>query len=94
MWKQIYNIFTKVITLASRTDKLEQALKDQQRELHGLTAFVQQLAYEVQRLKDEQKYSAEREASEREKFMLRVENQLLKAGRQLPPVSDDDKDKG
>jgi hypothetical protein len=51
------------------------------------------LAYEVQRLKDEQKYSAEREASEREKFMLRVENQLLKAGRQLPPASDDDKDK-
>jgi hypothetical protein len=40
MWKQIYNIFTKVITLASRADKLEQALKDQQRELRGLTAFV------------------------------------------------------
>jgi len=48
-----------------------------------LAATVQLLAYEIHRL-------GERETHEREKFMLRVENQLLKAGRQLPLASDDE----
>jgi len=51
-----------------------------------LSAFVRRLAFELERV-------SEREASEREKFMLRVENQLLKAGRQLPasePRNDDE----
>jgi hypothetical protein len=36
-------------------------------------------------MKDQQKHTAEREANEREKFMLKVENLILKADRQLPP---------
>jgi hypothetical protein len=51
---------------------------DQRRELRELWDAVRVLTFEQQR-------SADREAHEREKFMLRVENQLLKAGRQLPP---------
>lgn len=41
----------------------------------------------MQRMKDQQKHTAEREANEREKFMLKVENLILKADRQLPPSS-------
>ena len=85
MWKQLADLFTSVFTLAQRLDRVEQAQKEQQRELKELTALVNRLAFELARTNDNLKRSAEREADAREKFMLRVENQLLKANRQLPP---------
>lgn len=66
-----------------RLEKQEQGLKDLQREVRELTALVHRLAYEQQR-------NQERETSEREKFMLKVETQLLRASRQLPPPDDDE----
>jgi len=83
MWKKLYEMFTSVVTLTHRMDKLEQTVTDQRREIRELWDAVKLLAFEQQR-------SAEREAHEREKFMLRVENQLLKSGRQLPPASEDE----
>jgi hypothetical protein len=53
-----------------------------QREVKELTAVVQRMAYEQQR-------NYERESAERQMFMLKVENQLLKANRQLPPGTDE-----
>jgi septal ring factor EnvC (AmiA/AmiB activator) len=87
MWKQLAELFTGVFTLTHRLDKLEQAVKEQQREMKELTALVNRLAFELARTNEAQRHGQEREAGEREKFMLRVENQLLKAGRQLPPAS-------
>jgi hypothetical protein len=49
-----------------------------------LTATVQRLVYEIHRI-------GERETHEREKFVLRVENYLLKANRQLPPDHENEK---
>ena len=86
MWKQLLDLFTKIITLSQRTDKLEQTVKNQQQELKDLTAFVQRMAFELQRTQDDLKRTAEREEYERKLFQLQVENQLLKAGRQLPPT--------
>lgn len=107
MWKRIYDLVTSFATLAEKVKSQEQAMKDQQREMRELTAFVRQLAFELERLKDEQrhtaereasehKHAAEREASERKMFQLQIENQLLKFARQLPPRPDDndDEDKG
>ena len=107
MWKQLLEVFSKVITLAQRTDTLEQKVKNQEQELKELTVLVQWLTFELQRMKDEQRHTAEREASEREHaaqreaserkmFQLQIENQLLKFARQLPPRPDDndDEDKG
>ncbi len=94
MWKQLLELFTKLVTLTERTDKLEQLAKKQQEDLRNLTAFTQQLAFELQRTQDELKQSKEREAYERKIFQLEVENQLLKSARQLPPRSDDKKDEG
>jgi vacuolar-type H+-ATPase subunit I/STV1 len=85
MWKQLADLFTSVFTLTHRLDRAEQAQKEQQREIKELTALVNRLAVELTRTNDELRRSAEREQSEREKFMLMVENQLLKANRQLPP---------
>lgn len=86
MWKQLLDLFTKIITLSQRTDKLEQIVKNQQQELKDLTAFVQRMAFELQRTNDEMKRTAEREATERKLLRLQIENQLLKAGRQLTPT--------
>ncbi|MGI8566904.1 MAG: hypothetical protein ACR2LZ_10540 [Pyrinomonadaceae bacterium] len=87
MWKQLADLFTSVFTLTHRLDRVEQGQKEQQREIKDLTALVNRLAFELARTNDELKRTAEREAAAREKFMLMVENQLLKAGRQLPPAS-------
>ncbi|NOT58974.1 MAG: hypothetical protein HOP19_01990 [Acidobacteria bacterium] len=87
MWKQAPEALLKIITFAQRLDKLEQTAKDQQRELRELSSFVQKLAFEMQRNKDEQQHAAQQEASERRVFMLQVENMLLRAKLQLPPAA-------
>ncbi len=95
MWKQLWEALSKVIALAQRTDALEKKVKNQEQELKDLSVVVRHLAFEIQRLKDEQKHAAEREASERKLFQLQIENQLLKAGRQLPPTpAGDDEENG
>jgi hypothetical protein len=43
------------------------------------------------RTNDNIRHAQNDEAHEREKFMLRVEKELLKAGRQLPPKPEDEK---
>jgi hypothetical protein len=82
MWKTITELLSSVFTLTYRLEKQEQGLKDLQREVKELTAVVQRMAYEQQR-------NYERESAERQMFMLKVENQLLKANRQLPPGTDE-----
>ncbi len=91
MWKQLYDLIINFATLAKKVERQEQALKDQQQELRELSGFTQRLAFELQRAKDEQQRSAEREAYERKVFQLEIENQLLKSGRQLPSRPDDRK---
>ena len=71
----MFEVLAKVVTLTQRTDKLEQAVKNQPQELRELTAFAQQLAFELQRLKDEQKHAAERDASERKHTAERAANE-------------------
>lgn len=91
MWKQFLEIFTNVVTYAQRVSKLEQKVKSQEQSLKDLATFSQWLAFELQRVKDEQKHSIEHETDARKLFELRVENQLLKSGRQLPPANDQEK---
>ena len=84
--------------------KTEKALNDYSaknaEEVQALWSAVERLAYEMKRLNDNLEHEAqrlndrletsqEREAREREIFQLRIENQLLKAGRQLPPSTED-----
>lgn len=82
MWKTISDLLSSIFTLTYRLEKQEQGLKDLQREVRELTTLVHRLASEQQR-------TQERETNEREKFMLRIENHLLKANRQLPPVENE-----
>lgn len=91
MWKQLGELFTSVFTLAHRLDRVEATQKEQQREVKDLTALVNRLALELARTNDELKRAKEREVDAREKFMLRVENQLWRANRQLPQPESEDK---
>jgi len=104
MWKQIFDLARQLLLLTESTQKnradltaLQKELKDfsakTESEIRALRSAIERLAYELQRTNDAVRHSQEREASEREKFMLKVENRLLKAGRQLPPVSENESEK-
>jgi DNA repair ATPase RecN len=78
MWERIYNFGRMLFSLsedlkASRdnTERLEQEVRD-------LTTVVRQLAFELQRTRENQ-------AHELEKVELRLKLELLQSGRQLPP---------
>jgi hypothetical protein len=51
-----------------------------------LTFALAELSYEVKRLRQDMEHFQEREADKREKFMLRLENEMLKFERHLPPA--------
>lgn len=85
MWKPALELFTNLVTLTQRVERLEKRYDEQQKELRQLGELVNQLVFELQRSREQQQHAAEREASERKMFMLQVENMILKASRQLPP---------
>lgn len=92
MWKQLADLFTSVFTLTHRVDRVESSQKEQQHEIKELTALVNRLVLELARTNDEMRRASERERDARERFMLMVENQLLKAGKQLPPPAANEND--
>ena len=91
MWKKFLDTFVKIITFVQRNEALEKKVNEQEHEIKQLTAIVQRLAFELQRTNDKADNVSVREANERENLLLKVENQLLKAGRQLPPTSGEEK---
>ncbi len=78
MWQQIYDSLKKLLLLKEQTDKNTADVKELQREVKELTAVVQHLIYEVRGNRND-------EAHERENMALRLQNELLKFERRLPP---------
>jgi len=111
MWKQFWELFRRVLTLAETTEANKAEIKKTENTLNILSAknaeehqalwsAIERLAYELRRLNDNLEHesqrfddkldnSQKREVRERENLLLKIENQLLKATRQLPPQSDD-----
>lgn len=77
MWKAFFNLFGQLLTLARDTDRNKDEIEKLREELDNLTLVVHDLAHEVHRV-------AECEAHEREKLVLKLENELLRFGRSLP----------
>ena len=77
MWKAFFNLFAQLLTLARDTDRNKTEIEKLREELDHLTLVVHELAHEIRRL-------AEHEAHEREKWMLKLENELLRFERRLP----------
>ncbi len=78
MWQQVYDSLKKLLLLKEQTDKNTADVKELQREVKELTAVVQHLIYEVRGNRND-------EAHERENMALRLQNELLKFERRLPP---------
>ena len=89
MWKQFLDTLVKAVTYIQRMKALEQKVSTQESELKKMGALVQRLIFELQRTNDKVENVSASEVLEREKLLLKVENQLLKTNRQLQPIVDD-----
>ncbi|MBI2925053.1 MAG: hypothetical protein HYY24_05035 [Verrucomicrobia bacterium] len=76
--RQLFNYFQRLLFLVRDLEQYREDTQELRRELQQTNALVIELSHRLERL-------AEREQHEREKFMLRVENALLRSERQLPP---------
>ena len=83
MWKKLYEVLTRLFALTQKVERHDKELVELRQEIKELTSIIQRLVYELQRI-------SEREVHEREKMQLRLENQLLRFQRRLPPVKDED----
>ena len=85
MWQKIVELARLVWSLGQKTERNSEDIHTLQAENKRLTAAVTQLIFEVQRLRDEIGHLRKDEMNEREKMALRLENELLKFERRLPP---------
>ena len=72
MWKKLLDYFVHLLTLAEATRQNKAEIKEIRRELHELALAVQLLA--------------NNQRHEMEKLTLRLENELLRFERRLPPA--------
>jgi hypothetical protein len=77
MWKHLLELVVRAWRLAEDTAENKTAIKELQLQVEKLTDKVHLLAFELRR-------QVEREAHEREKLALRLENELLRFERGLP----------
>ncbi len=77
MWQKIYDLFRLVFNLGEDLRQNRANVERLEQEVRELTLMVQRLAFELQRVR-------ENEAHEREKLELRLKVQVLESGKQLP----------
>ena len=80
LWREIANALKELLLLRENTKKNADDIQEMQKDFKALTAFVERLAYEVRGNRND-------EAHERENMALRLQNELLKFERRLPPPS-------
>jgi len=78
MWKKLLSLGARFWRIAEENERNRTQLEAMQTEMQSMWRAMDALAFEVQRLK-------ETDAHEREKLVLRLENELLKFERRLPP---------
>lgn len=105
MLNQFFEVIRQVFTLTENMQRNQAAITALQKDLRELSqreeegrrmceSAIERLAYELQRLREELHHAMRHEADEREKFQLKIENQMLKARLGLPAAeekSDDQK---
>ncbi len=77
MWEKIWDLLSKVATLTKDTDRNSQEIKEIRADIRDIYSKLERLAYEIQKTREEDRH-------EREKWALRLENELLKFERRLP----------
>ncbi|MDQ2800532.1 MAG: hypothetical protein M3Y13_12945 [Armatimonadota bacterium] len=84
-WRQTYDYARLVFKIAQKTEQHEADIKEMRREIKELTTAVQQLIFERQRDRETAIKDRELDAKDRELLILRLENQLFRHDRSLPP---------
>jgi predicted RNase H-like nuclease (RuvC/YqgF family) len=59
MWRQLYDYGKQLLTLTQRTERNQQEIQELRQEVKELTAAVQHLYYEFQRMNDTMKHEQE-----------------------------------
>src|SRR5436190_2186557 len=77
MFKQVIDPVRQVLFLSRDVEQSKKDITALKEQLAETNQLVRQLTFEIQRI-------SERDQHEREKFMLKVENALLRFERQLP----------
>lgn len=78
MWKKLYELLERIVTLTQRVSRHDKQIEELRQEVRELAGMVHRLAMEVNRL-------ADRQTMERKNTELWVENQILKFERRLLP---------
>ena len=79
MWKQVLQVAARFWKVAEETQRNSTEIRELRQELNDMGKVLDQVLHELQRQR-------ENEAHEREKLALRLENELLRFERRLPPV--------
>ena len=77
MFKQVIDAVRQMLFMVRDVEQNKQSIATLKEQLAETNQLVRELAFEIQRI-------SEREQHEREKFVLKVENALLRSERQLP----------
>ncbi|MDQ3397473.1 MAG: hypothetical protein M3511_06825 [Deinococcota bacterium] len=78
MWEKIYNFGRLLFNLSEDLKENRTNVERLEQEVRDLTMVVRQLAFELQRTRENQVH-------ELEKMELRLKVELLRSGKQLPP---------
>lgn len=85
MWQQFKDLFSLLFDAGKQSRQNAEEIRDLQRENRDLSAMLQALALEHQRVLGELARMHDAIQSERRESQLRIENELLKFERRLPP---------
>jgi chromosome segregation ATPase len=83
IWRKIYDFGKQLFALTQKTENNQKEIAELRQEVKDLTAAVQHLYYEFQRLNDNMRH-------EHEKTLLKMENQMLRFERRLPSAKDEE----
>ena len=79
MWKQLFTLAGRFWRIAEELERNKAAITESRQELRDMGRVVDWLVFEA-------RHSRESEARERENLALRLQNELLRFERRLPPA--------
>ncbi len=77
------------MSYGQQLQRQQKSLDAHEAELKRLSAIVYELLFEMRRTRDEWQHFKETDAKDKELILLRMENELLKWERRLPPRDND-----
>ena len=84
MWLNFLGWLKRGLAFARQVEATQTTVEQMRHELDAMSETMTMVLIEIQRLRDSQEHLRKEEELEREKMLLRLENELLKFERRLP----------